>query len=157
MSCDYVNRPARVRQAATAPLLAPLALVVGGASSATLAWLLVPGEQPISILALLGAAGGLLCLFSWLLASLPGRSLAKNLQESCQAVHGCHTSNHENLIGLMSDLHGTLKKTANLNRSHLDNVITQTNDAAEQLVMMLQTLDNAAGELVQGMNSSARR
>jgi len=134
-----------------APLLAPLVLLVGAVAGAGICRLLLSGEIALMTLALSGFGSGLLCLLAWLAAALPGRSLAANLQQSCQAAHGCHSSNRDNAIGLVSDLHGTIEKTVTLNRLHLENVIEQTNDAAEQIVMMLQSMDQSTTDLLRSM------
>lgn len=143
--------PAEVRRAQNMIMLAPLAFLAGGAVTAATAFVGLPGETTAGTLALLGLTGGLCCCGAWLLAAWPGRSLAANLKQACETAHGCCTDTHTQVIGLVEDLHANLDKTANLNRSHLENVINQTNDAAEQIVLMLQNLDSAAGDLLQGM------
>ncbi len=143
--------PTAVRRAQNTFLLAPLAFLAGGAVTAVAGLLALPGETTAGPLALLGLTGGLCCCGAWLVAALPGRSLAANLKQTCETAHGCCTDTHVQVIGLVEDLHSTLEKTANLNRLHLENVINQTNDAAEQIVLMLQNLDSAAGDLMQGM------
>jgi len=134
-----------------APLLTPLVFLAGSLAGTGLCWIVLPTETPLATLVMAGCGSGLLCLIAWLAASLPGRSLASNLQDACQSAHGCHSSNRENVITLVSDLHATIEKTVTLNRSHLQNVIEQTNGAAEQIVIMLQAIDHAAGDLMNGM------
>lgn len=146
-----ITPPAAVRRAQNTPLLAPLAFLAGGGITAAAALMALPGETAAGTLALVGLTGGLCCCGAWLLATLPGRNLAANLKQACETAHGCCSDTHTQVVGLVEDLHSTLDKTANLNRSHLENVINQTNDAAEQIVLMLQNLDSAAGDLLQGM------
>jgi len=134
-----------------APLLTPLVFLAGSLAGTGLCWIVLPTETPLATLVMAGCGSGLLCLIAWLAASLPGRSLASNLQDACQSAHSCHSSNRENVITLVSNLHATIEKTVTLNRSHLQNVIEQTNGAAEQIVMMLQAIDHAAGDLMNGM------
>jgi methyl-accepting chemotaxis protein len=146
-----ITPTAVVRRAQNSFLPAPLAFLAGGGITAVAALLTLPGETTAGTLTLLGLTGGLCCCGAWLLAAWPGRSLAANLKQACETAHGCCTDTHAQVVGLVEDLHATLDKTANLNRLHLENVINQTNDAAEQIVLMLQNLDSAAGDLMQGM------
>ncbi len=148
---EHTNTLPLVSWLRRAPLLAPLVLPVAGLAAAGMLQLVLPGDIPTSSLLISAAGCGLLCLILWLAATLPGRSLATHLQSACQSVHGCHSSNRENVIGLISDLHGTIDKTVTLNRLHLENVIAQTNDAAEQIVMMLQAVDQSTSDLLRSM------
>lgn len=151
MTPESLNSSPLVSWLRRAPLLAPLVFLAGTLAGTGMAWLVLPTETGLAALIMAGCGTGLLCLITWLAAALPGRSLAGNLQGTCQSVHGCHSSNRENAIGLISDLHTTIEKTVTLNRSHLQNVIEQTNNAAEQIVMMLQAVDHAASDLMNGM------
>ena len=135
------------------PFMAPIILLLAGMASAGLCWLVLPEGMTITSLLLIGAISGLLCMIAWLTVALPGRSLGVHLQETCESVHGCHTTNRCNVIGLVTDIHATIEKTVGLNRSHLENVIGQTNDAAEQIVMMLQAIDHSTSDLLRSMGS----
>ena len=149
-STHYVMQLSRLRNT---PALAPLAALVGGCAGALLAWQLVPSPVSIGSILLFGLGSGLLCLVSWLAASLTGRSIALNIQECCEAATGSHSRSRETIISIMTELHTALNKTATLSRSHLENVISQTNDAAEQIVTTLQTLDRTTGDLIRGMGA----
>jgi len=152
ISTDYATLVSRSRNI---PLLSPLAGLAGAIISALLTWLLLPAATTASII-ILSLATGLLCLFSWLAASLPGRSAALNIQECCEATTGSHSRNRETIINVMTELYTALNKTATLSRSHLENVIDQTNDAAEQIVTTLQQLDRTTGELIRYMGTFSR-
>lgn len=135
------------------PLLAPLAALAGMIGGALLAWLLLPTPASIASMIIFSLATGLLCLVCWLAASLPGRFVAMNIEECCEASVGYRSKNKDTLIGMMTELHNALNKTATLNRSHLQNVIGQTNDAAEQIVTTLQSLDRTTGQLISSMGT----
>lgn len=135
------------------PLLAPLATLAGAICGVLLAWLLLPAPVSVASIVIFGVVTALLCLVCWLAASLPGRFIAMNIQGSCEASVGCHSRNRQTLLGMMTELHSALNKTAALNRSHLENVISQTNGAAEQIVTTLQSLDRTTGQLISSMGT----
>ncbi len=150
MSPTTPHPPFRLRLARNSTFWAPAAFLCGGGILFGLLRLFIPPATAGASLAL-AATGGGLCLVCWLLAALPGYSLARMLRPTCEEAHGCHTAHHDTVVGLLTDLHAALDTTSQLNRSHLDNVVEQTNSAAEQIVLMLQQLDRAAEELLGGM------
>ncbi len=151
MSTLHVNQTPLASWLNRAPLFAPLVLMGGCLIGAAICRLVLGGDAGAFAMTLIVFGFGLSCMIAWLAAALPGRSLVANLQHTCQSVHGCHSSNRENAIGLVSDLHSTIDKTFNLNKLHIENVIQQTNGAAEQIVLMLQAVDQSTSELLRSM------
>ncbi|CAH2031209.1 methyl-accepting chemotaxis protein [Trichlorobacter ammonificans] len=135
------------------PLLAPLAALGGGSAGALLAWALLPSPVSVGPVLLFAVAAALLCAVCWLAASLPGRFIANSISQRCDTAIGCQVVKRDDIVEMMRELHGALQKTATLNRSHLENVISQTNDAAEQIVTTLQLLDRTTGDLIRGMSA----
>lgn len=145
------NYPMLVKHSRLIPRMAPLAALCGGIAGVLLFWMLLPASTSIGTLALSGFVIGTLCLICWLAASLPGRFIAENIRSSCESAVGCKTVDQSEIHEMMDELQKALGKTAMLNRSHIENVIAQTNDAAEQIVTTLQSLDRTTGELIRGM------
>ncbi|MDY0301040.1 MAG: methyl-accepting chemotaxis protein [Trichlorobacter sp.] len=132
------------------PLLALLAALFAGAVIALLSWIWVDAITVTSV-AVLAVTTAILCLACWFAAVVAGGS-SRTEPAGSQALQNSKAE-QDCRAAILQELHQVIAKIATLSRSHIENVIDQTNGAAEQIVTTLQELDRTSGHLISGMNN----
>lgn len=132
------------------PLLALLAALFAGAVIALLSWIWVDAIT-VTAVAVLAVTTAILCLACWFAAVVAGGS-SRTEPAGSQALQNSKAE-QDCRAAILQELHQVIAKIATLSRSHIENVIDQTNGAAEQIVTTLQELDRTSGHLISGMNN----
>jgi methyl-accepting chemotaxis protein len=132
------------------PLLALLAALFAGAVIALLSWIWVDAITVTSV-AVLAVTTAILCLACWFAAVVAGGS-SRTEPAGSQALQNSKAE-QDCRAAILQELHQVIAKIATLSRSHIENVIDQTNGAAEQIVTTLQELDRTSGHLISGMGN----
>ena len=81
------------------------------------------------------------------------KQLVENIEPACESLTGSHSQTNARFSEIITDCSHTVDKTVTLNRGHLDDIVSGTCQAAEGLVMMLQSIDGNVTGLVQEMDS----
>lgn len=134
-------------------LLAFFAALFSGAVIILLYWLLAESIT-VATAFVLGAATTVLCLAChFIVPAQKSENTVHSKTAGSQARQGSDTAENNCRAEIMQELHQVIKKITVLSRSHIENVIAQTNDAAEQIVTTLQELDRTSGHLISGMSN----
>jgi|GEM_PF-2448186 len=141
-----------LRLANNALIALPLAWIGSFVFTLAAGWLIIsnPSLAPIALLAALSATVTTLAGWFGLNAA---RQLVENIEPACESLTSAHSRAKNSFSEVMTDCSHTLEKTVNLNRSHLDDVVSGTCQAAEGLVTMLQSIDGNVTGLVHEMDS----
>jgi len=116
------------------------------------AWLVVNGSSLTNLVVLSGLAATITTAVWWFgLAAL--KQLTENIESACECLTKTHSLAHAGFSEIMSECSKTVEKTVTLNRGHLDDIVSGTCQAAEGLVMMLQSIDGNVTSLVQETDS----
>ena len=116
------------------------------------AWLIINSPSLASVAALSALAATVTTLVGWLGLNAI-RQLTENIEPACESLTGAHSRATSGFSEVIADCSRTLEKTVNLNRGHLDDVVSSTCQAAEGLVTMLQSIDGSVTGLVHEMDS----
>ncbi len=136
-------------------VLAPLAFMAGMGISAGSMLALLPSSTGWSSILLVSALSGLASAIGWSTALNVASRLCRDIEPACEQLTGALSSGKRGLLEYSREMRGSVEKTVQLNRSHLEGVMQQTHEAAEQIVTMLQSLDQTTGSLINQMDQFA--
>jgi len=136
-------------------LLTPLAFMAGAGASIGAMLALLPSSTGWTTLLLASSASGIVSAIAWLSGCHPASRICRNIEDACEQLTGGLSRERCGVLEYSKEMRSSVEKTVLLNRSHLEGVVKQTNDAAEQIVTMLQSLDQTTGNLISQMDQFA--
>jgi len=116
------------------------------------AWFIINGTSFVALALLPGLAATVTTLIFWL-GMIALKQLLEHLELTCENLAGAASLINEQFSGVIADCSKTIQKTVTLNRGHLDDIVSDTCQAAEGLVMMLQSIDGNVNGLGDEMDS----
>jgi methyl-accepting chemotaxis protein len=116
------------------------------------AWMIMNNQTFASVAAVSGLAATITAAVWWFgLGTL--KQLTEHIEPICESLTGAHSRANALFSEVMADCSRTVEKTVTLNRGHLDDIVSGTCQAAEGMVVMLQSIDGNVTGLVQEMDS----
>ena len=116
------------------------------------AWLILSSQSLVEITALSALAATITALAWWLgMAAL--KQLVENVEPVCESLTGAGSRANARFSEVMAVCSTTIVKTVRQNRENLDDVIHDTCQAAEGLVVTLQSIDDNVTGLVGEMDA----
>jgi methyl-accepting chemotaxis protein len=130
----------------------PLVWVGSFCAAMAAAWLLISSPSLVA-LALLSVITASITAAVWWFGMSALKQLADNIEPACESLTGANSRAIAGFAEIMAECSRTVEKTVTLNQGHLDDIVSGTCQAAEGLVVMLQTIDGNVTSLVQEMDS----
>jgi methyl-accepting chemotaxis protein len=116
------------------------------------AWMIMNNQTVASVAAVSGLAATITTAVWWFgLGAL--KQLTEHIEPLCERLTGAHSRANIVFSEVMADCSRTVEKTVTLNHGHLDDIVSGTCQAAEGMVVMLQSIDGNVTGLVQEMDS----
>lgn len=136
-------------------ILAPLVFIVSAGISIALIFTLLPAQNEwLSILVISGISG-MASAISWIAGSSIASRICRNIDDACEQITGSISRSKLCVVDYSRAMRASIEKAVKLNSSHLESVVGQTGEAAEQIVTMLQSLDQTTGNLIVQMDQFA--
>ena len=136
-------------------MLTPLAFLTGGGLTMLLIILLLPQSGGISNQLIVSSVTGLFASALWWYGCLVSSRICRDIEAACEQLTGAISRGRSSMTDYSREIRGSIEKAVKINSSHLEGVIAQTGDAAEQIVTMLQSLDQTTTSLIAHMDQFA--
>jgi hypothetical protein len=107
---------------------------------------LLLNSQPLTLLA---AGAATMTTLAWWIGMGALKQVIENIEPTCESLTGAGARAHARMSEVMAVCSSTIEKTVRLNRDHLDDVVYDTCQAAEGLVVMLQSINGNITGLVE--------
>lgn len=106
-------------------------------------------QQSMVAFAALSGVAATISTVAWWLGMIALKQLIENIEPACESLTGVVSKAHVDFSEIIAECSKTVEKTVTLNRGHLEDIVYGTCQAAEGLVMMLQSIDSNVTALVQ--------
>lgn len=116
------------------------------------AWLLI-NNPPLLAIGMLTGLAATIATAAWWFGMYALKQLTDNIESACECLTKSHSLAHAGFSEIMTECSRTVEKTVTLNHGHLDDIVSGTCQAAEGLVMMLQSIDENVTGLVHETDS----
>lgn len=134
--------------------LVTLPMVWGGSFTVTFAtsWLIM-NSQSLAAHAGVSVVSSAVATVVWWCGIHALKQLVNNIEPVCESLTGSRARTNAGFTEIMAECSRTVEKTVTLNSGHLDDIVAGTCQAAEGLVVMLQSIDSNVTGLVQEMDA----